>query len=97
MKNNKVVRLRVDDEANNAFESACSKCGISMSAVIRDLCRAATLYMAANCQDGRWRPPVLITERESARLDARTVSGEVIQIHNGNGHQKAQNARKRRG
>jgi hypothetical protein len=91
------IDFRGTPEEMQGFKASCDACGVKASAVIRDLCRAATFYMKENCQDGRWRPPVLITERESARLDTRLVSGEVVQIHNGNGHQKAQNARKRRG
>jgi hypothetical protein len=65
----------------NAFRDACLATGAKASAVIRDLCKAAVPYMADNCRDGRWRPPVLITERQAAALDARPEVQQVVTGH----------------
>lgn len=80
------IEFRETPEQVDAFAQACKNAGLHASDVIRDLCKAATPYMQTNCTDGRWRPPVLITERQAALLDAKA---EIVQIHNGKGHQVA--------
>lgn len=74
------VNIRTSEEEQVAFRSACSTAGVKASAVIRDLCKAAVPYMESQCRDGRWRPPVLITEAQAVRSEIRA---EVVQEHNG--------------
>lgn len=63
------LNVRVADSEWNVFRKACETVGVKASPVIRDLCRALVPYIADQCKDGRWRPPVLITERQAGALD----------------------------
>jgi hypothetical protein len=64
------LNIRIADEDWQKFREACEKLGIKSSAVVRDLAKAALPYMQTECRDGRWRPPVFITERQAALMEA---------------------------
>ena len=66
--------LRGTPEEVDRFQAACAAVGATRSAVIRDLCRAAVLYIAEHCKDGRWHPPVLLTETDTAVLQLRMAA-----------------------
>lgn len=72
MKKANQIRLRIDDADREVFITACDSIGLNFSAVIRDLCKAVVPYIDGQCKDGRWRPPVLITERQAAICEERS-------------------------
>jgi hypothetical protein len=94
MKKNDQVNFRGTTDEIRDFKKACDLIGVKASLVIRDLCKGAIPYIKAQCKDGRWRPPVLITERQAGMID---VHADVLQIHNGNGHQVIKTRKERRG
>jgi hypothetical protein len=100
MKKDTYWQVRVAPDENAAFRTTCDSIGVKASAVIRDLCRASIPYMSAHCRDGRWRAPVLITERQAAVMEMQTEamaiqrrsegnSGELIPAKSKNGSRKA--------
>ncbi len=58
------IEFRSTPEQLSEFSEACKKVEVSASTIIRDLCKAAIPYMATQCKDGQWRPPVL-ADREA--------------------------------
>jgi len=84
MKKANQIRIRIDDEDRTVFINACDSMGLNFLAVLRDLCKAVVPYINTQCTDGRWHPPVLISERQAAIYDEKS---KIIQVHNGNGHQ----------
>lgn len=87
----KRVEFRSDPERWAAFTAACEALKVDPSSVIRDLCTAAIPYMAQNCPPGRWIAPSLVP------FGACDKAAEVVQVHNGNGHQVAKTRKTRRG
>jgi hypothetical protein len=77
------IQVRGTPEELGAFRDACARQGVHVSAVIRDLCAAAIPYMAEHCKPGRWISPSLVP------YGACEKAAEVVQVHNGKGHQKA--------
>lgn len=81
------VEIRVEPAAWDSFETACDTHGVSKAAIIRDLCAAAIPYMAEHCPAGRWIAPTLVPYGAGPKA-------EVLQVHNGKGHQRATVRRK---
>ncbi len=84
------ANIRFDPTEWKAFKAACAACGTKPSSIMRDLCVAAVAYASTTCKNGRWYPPKLVPDVPAS------VSGNVVQIHNGHGDQRAV-VRKRKG
>jgi hypothetical protein len=82
------VEFRADPDAWSQFTEACEAARVDPSAIIRDLCAAAIPYMAQHCPRGRWIAPSLVP------FGACDKAAEVVQVHNGKGHQRASVKRK---
>lgn len=81
---NRRVQLRTDPDEWAAFEKACHSVRSTPSAVIRDLCNAALVYIPAYCAGKRWYPPRLIPDTPTMAADYPPAA--PINVRNGNGH-----------
>ena len=48
--------------------------------------------MSNDANAGRWRPPVLITEREAGRYD---IQGDIVQVASGDGNRQVAKLRRK--
>jgi hypothetical protein len=82
-KRTKRLELRLEPELLKNFQTACDSLGYSHASVIRDLIASACTYITETCK-GRWFPPRLVPD-----MPETTPTATIVQVHNGNGHQKA--------
>ena len=70
MKKTARVEMRLTQEQWSAFSSACSCSGLTVSFVVRELCKAVVPYLTQYCVHGTWYPPQLIPALPGATANA---------------------------
>lgn len=78
------INIRGTDADLGVFRRLCAESGFEFSEIIRDLMRAALIYIPAYCPKGRWYPPRLIPDTPTMAADYPPAA--PINVRNGNGH-----------
>lgn len=80
MKQNEVLRLRIDDSARDAFKKACEKVGTRPSAAMRQLCEASVEYVG---KFNRWPKHAVIKDLgDKADIPMPWLSAALSKVKN---------------